>query len=648
MNKKRKTSANGVKKKLMGAVCMLLVASIMMISATYAWFTLSTAPEVTGITTSVGANGSLEMALLSKASWESPDTTISSKVGDSSAATKDVTQSNITWGNLVDLSDASYGTNAFTLNPAALNIAADGQVDMSTPLATPVYGSDGRVSKLDKNTVTGIYSTTDKAFVTATDQEYGVRAIGVAAAMTQEQLALRVAMANVAVRTASAKSTVQNALNANGGTLASMAAAVASDDTYEATDKDLAAVNAVLDAVKSAKNDLKLAIQNAMKAEDLSKDNAVSDAMNKEASAYDLTSATGYNQSIQDAITAYNAIATDAVDKATDKATAKTVLSALMDVNNLQLNGKNVKNLSKDDAGDLLSSAMSMGLNLTMTDSNTGAIRKVAEMTGNINATIYLNMVIQGISFNNVKATMATNVTGTAKMASVSTFVSGLTAATANSTNTTTPITDMYGYAVDLAFRTNASGSYLKLQTAEAQRIYSDSDDASTQGKGSYMELTPSADLTAAQFAGLVDAIHVLFVDGTGKVVAVAGLDSSKIATDQNNAAKPLKSKLPLNIETTTLKGVDADGRDATINFTKTEGTDNKITDLTQGNATKLTVMVYLDGNTVQNSNVSATAMNSLSGTMNLQFASSADLVPMDYTPLHNRKTTGEETQPQP
>lgn len=645
MNKKRKTSANGVKKKLMGAVCMLLVASIMMISATYAWFTLSTAPEVTGITTSVGANGSLEMALLNKTTYADL-TKIESKVGNSSAA-QAVTAANLTWGNLVDLSDASYGTNAFTLNPAALNIAAAGQVDMSTPLATPVYGSDGRVSKLDKNTVTGTYSTTDKAFVTATNQEYGVRAIGVAAAMTQEQLALRVAMANVAVRTASAKSTVQNALNANGGTLASMAAAVASDDTYEATDKDLAAVNAVLDAVKSAKNDLKLAIQNAMKAEDLSKDNAVSDAMNKEASEYDLTSATGYNQSIQDAITAYNAITTDSVNDATDKPTAKTVLSTLMDVNNLQLNGKNVKGLSKDDAGDLLSSAMSMGLNLTMTDSNTGAIRKVAEMTGNINATIYLNMVIEGISFNNVKATMATNVTGTAKMASVSTFVSGLTAATADSTNTTTPITDMYGYAVDLAFRTNASGSYLKLQTAEAQRIYSDSDDASTQGKGSYMELTPSADLTTTQFTDLVDAIHVLFVDKDGKVVAVAGLDSTKITTDQNNAAKPLKSKLPLNIETTTLKGVDTDNAEAEIAFTAT-GTDNKIMNLEQGNATKLTVMVYLDGNTVQNSNVSATAMNSLSGTMNLQFASSADLVPMDYTPLHNRKTTGDGTQTQP
>ena len=57
MTQAQSKSYGGVKKKLMGAVCMLLVASIMMVSSTYAWFTLSTAPEITGISTSVGANG---------------------------------------------------------------------------------------------------------------------------------------------------------------------------------------------------------------------------------------------------------------------------------------------------------------------------------------------------------------------------------------------------------------------------------------------------------------------------------------------------------------------------------------------------------------------------------------------------------------
>ena len=68
MNKKMSKRQRDIKSKLMAAVAMLLVSSIMMVSTTYAWFTLSTAPEVTGITTSVGANGNLEIALL-----ESPE-----------------------------------------------------------------------------------------------------------------------------------------------------------------------------------------------------------------------------------------------------------------------------------------------------------------------------------------------------------------------------------------------------------------------------------------------------------------------------------------------------------------------------------------------------------------------------------------------
>ena len=97
MTQAQSKSYGGVKKKLMGAVCMLLVASIMMVSSTYAWFTLSTAPEITGISTSVGANGNLEMALLNTDTYGDM-TTIKSAVGDSSAvAGKSVTASNITW-----------------------------------------------------------------------------------------------------------------------------------------------------------------------------------------------------------------------------------------------------------------------------------------------------------------------------------------------------------------------------------------------------------------------------------------------------------------------------------------------------------------------------------------------------------------------
>lgn len=107
---KTKTPLAGHKKKLTAAVAMLLVSAIMVVSSTYAWFTLSTAPEVTGITTTVGANGNLEIAL----SPENGDAAgITSKVGDSMDATGQVLKSaNVSWGNLVDLNDPAYGLGA--------------------------------------------------------------------------------------------------------------------------------------------------------------------------------------------------------------------------------------------------------------------------------------------------------------------------------------------------------------------------------------------------------------------------------------------------------------------------------------------------------------------------------------------------------
>ena len=64
MNKQQSKKMASLRKKLFAAIAMLLVACIMAVSSTYAWFTLSTAPEVKGISTTIGANGNLEMALV--------------------------------------------------------------------------------------------------------------------------------------------------------------------------------------------------------------------------------------------------------------------------------------------------------------------------------------------------------------------------------------------------------------------------------------------------------------------------------------------------------------------------------------------------------------------------------------------------------
>ena len=47
------------KRKIFMVFMMMVCSGIMAVAATYAWFILSTAPEVVGVSTTVGANGSL-------------------------------------------------------------------------------------------------------------------------------------------------------------------------------------------------------------------------------------------------------------------------------------------------------------------------------------------------------------------------------------------------------------------------------------------------------------------------------------------------------------------------------------------------------------------------------------------------------------
>ena len=80
----------------------------------------------------------------------------------------------------------------------------------------------------------------------------------------------------------------------------------------------------------------------------------------------------------------------------------------------------------------------------------------------------------------------------------------------------------------------------------------------------------------------------------------------------------------------------------ACITYVKVETTagqqviaDNAIMSLTQNTAHALSVLVYLDGNEVTNADVAATGSTSMTGKMNLQFSSSATLVPMEYSGLY-------------
>ena len=168
---------SGIRNKLMAAVSMLLVSTIMMVSTTYAWFTLSTAPEVKNISTTVAGNGSLEIALMPTSGLLGDIRSGNSATG--SGGTVVVATANTTWGNLVSLDDASYGLSSVTLLPASLTPgSADDTTTLSTtsPLSTAVYGSDGRIGALEANTKL-MYMTNSAFTDTTPNAGYGVRAI---------------------------------------------------------------------------------------------------------------------------------------------------------------------------------------------------------------------------------------------------------------------------------------------------------------------------------------------------------------------------------------------------------------------------------------------------------------------------------------
>lgn len=127
------------REKIFAAAMMLAIAIISAASATYAWITLSASPEVTSIDTTVAANGSLEIAMANR-TGAAPGR---SAAGDSTGKDSNVVRANTTWGNLVNLSDPSYGLANVVLRPAALNSTTG---LLTNPLYGVEYGDDGRVT----------------------------------------------------------------------------------------------------------------------------------------------------------------------------------------------------------------------------------------------------------------------------------------------------------------------------------------------------------------------------------------------------------------------------------------------------------------------------------------------------------------------
>ncbi|MBO5069127.1 MAG: hypothetical protein J6C37_02015 [Roseburia sp.] len=725
-NKRKKVQMPaGIRQKMMAAVSMLLVSSIMLISSTYAWFTLSTAPEVTGITTNIGANGNLEMMLLTGAfedgkyvgSYysEEDDLGVISEVGDSVAATKDVTVSNTKWGNLVDLSD-SYGLENIVLSPARLNISTAGDTIGTTILKAPSYGSDGRVKDVETKTYTGSYDSTTDNFVYDINHA-GVRVIGTTTDVSARLGTYREAKAGITTSISTAKNAATTSLVANGQTLANILVAYATNKDTKFNDGQLKALKAVLTSLNTASESAFTAIKYAVLAYSLSgaqtetlEDEDVAELKNAVLAAEDdselkaidnviipsgfLDSIDQYsilNENISAALAALDAINANLDDVDADATTGSytwdqisKVLRYIIDKANVQIAGKT--DLGSDDIQAVIDEyTKNQKLSIVMLDGS-GVYADLAKLTGDYTVSgLTVHVEYNGINVDapiemstncKTKATTTTDADGNKTTTTTTNDKVGDTkipllsnididsAPTDDEQAASSNISNTYGYMLDFGFRTNAAISDLQLQTAAVNRVYSDETDSelNTQGSGSYMqfESTAVATFSAEEVLALMSAIRVAFVSPTetgADLLAIGALDitrevdnstgiasyeegDSVEAIKNGDAVTGYKAGLYLydyTVTTTADKG-------STITLKEKQADQATITSLTQNKAMKVSVIVYLDGDIVDNTMV-ANANSSMTGHMNLQFSSSATLAPMENTGMREGGSTGTDTE---
>ncbi len=685
MEKTREKSFLNIKSKLMAAVAMLLVAFFMVISSSYAWFTLSTAPEVTGIYTAVGANGNLEIALLNSTTYADL-TAIDSAVGDS---LKENLERNVTWGNLVDLDDDAYGLEKISLLPSRLNAyanaAGDGYILGTNFLSVPVYGADGRVESLNSSkAITGTYNGT--SFVVGGN---GVRAIGTTTSMTQQQLDYNTAISAIARNLTSAKTYATRSLQENGPALAKIFAVHVGANDPDTNKYDLTKVDGIISDLQNAN----LAIETAIKAyysaaiakaAETYSDAAYTTALNSLAldrktlgeivggfnveiasttinvsaapdgsavkAAYDLWAEN--NTAITTAREEYNKL-TDVTQvewSSTDgSASVNSILIAsnLVKIDNAKLNGQSASEVMANISG-LLAAVLKDGIVVTL-GADAGVYSNIAEVAGDYTVDITFDQgtkvsyggteVDLGGMEGKMKADVATN--GDGPVVDIKASVSSAPA-DREGTTSDAKLTDIYGYMLDFAFRTNASGSNLMLQTTPVNRIYSDNTDttSNTMGHGSTMTFTSlDTNFSTTDVQNLMKAIRIVFTDDAGNILRVGVLTNFKTLGQEVTGDVQLVEFTIDATATTTgalTPTMTVDGGDyvyVTDSDTDTDTNKTSIVALDKNQPKAVSVLVYLDGDKVQNKDV-ANATESMTGTLNLQFSSDATLTPMDYADL--------------
>lgn len=704
-----------IKGKLISAVAMLMVAVIMVVSSTYAWFTLSTAPEVTGISTAVGANGALEMLLLTKdetGAWVYKEGILDPSIDE-----------NTYWGNIVDLSKPEYGSDKIVLYPSILNVS-DGVIQ-GNPISVPTYTANGRPGALK---TTGQYGLFDGSSFKPTDYPFGFRALGVASGLTDRQQAYRSALSAIGTAQGSGLNLARQALSENGNALAAIAVRRGmSGDSATYSEAEIQAVKNMITGLENSLKKLEeayiqylitLALSNvsnfatdteaiaaaATLEATLNGTGNVGTRLDAALAAAGVTDAAttlyGYSTFTRAVANLLSAKAVTITATGTDGAYKwgdfSNALTPLVDTGKVTVDGLLVSEVKTDEGKNtIMNNVLANGGVTVAMPTGAGVFADVADLCGDyqVDVTIESADLNVGLSGLNVKAKMKADsqkpIEGETNKYTDWLYLSSLRTTVDNKmpvgdTSETLPLTEFYGYVIDLAFKTNAAQSNLLLQYDGKDRIYADNNNEATMGGGSTMTFQSSAiDFTTDQVKGLMDNIRVIFfTTDDNTIIAEARLDTANATVDAAGVTAQIKiwnkdvnNMFEYKVEgqttqilyskvvtTTTGEGENAETETTTkyysdkamtvevLNVDESKLTaiteafadqdDAVITSLNQNQIHHVSALVYLDGESITNADVAATAATSMTGTVNLQFASSAQLVPMEYKDLHTPNTS--------
>ncbi len=602
---------------------MLLVCLTVLGTATYAWLVISVRPEVSGMALNIGANGGLEIALLSADTYVNTDL-IKSNVGDS-LEVRSAEEANQTWGNVIDLSSETYGLDRIQLLPAMLSVSGVGntaKVDDGL-LRVPAFGSDGRIINLDTGAVTGAY-TGSEFLCDTTHIGYGVRGVGSTSAIPAQQKAVMAARSALPTYSTMARQAATAVLQSNGQILLNVHIRHNASASAVFSDADVQQLLALARGAQTALTYIDTGVRYGVA--------AMAAAQVDDQSQFDMIYRLVMDRTVPLAALLQRLpmnlpedVTQWITELAAEMVKADTIVSGCE-----QLTGgvypwavigpvaENLADVSKVYVGSSAYTAgtiLADGAIITLMPGS-GLFTFIADYTDDYQA------LASGFDGAPASATLTLKARTDKEMGRMTRF-SGMVNALGTITDAelNAPIDDLYGYAVDLAFRTNAADSFLQLQTSPTQRIYQDATVAETMGGGSYMVFYSSLP-DEERLVELLDAVRVTFIDGAGNLLAQAKLNTSNYDLLDDGVRAPLY-----------LYDFTCEGSALTIG--QRQDDPGTIIALPQNIPTIVTAVVWLDGDRVDNS-LAAIFGRSVTGTLNLQFSSSADLLPAGYSKLED------------